>query len=142
MGALRGIDTPVAVARYITGDMTLTEKAPAELKPALPDLPDLAIELTERVETAEVIYTSTPTCSIRKPTPSIRRLANGALAKCDFARPKHDDDSGEAGPRAQTPMPRQPDAAVRRKGRRETRADAVARRTHEERGPRPANWLP
>jgi len=34
-----------------------TAKAPAELKPALPDLPDLAIELTERVETAEVIYT-------------------------------------------------------------------------------------
>ena len=54
--ALRGIDTPVAVARYITGDMTLTERAPAELKPALPDLPDLAIELTERVETAEAIH--------------------------------------------------------------------------------------
>ena len=58
--ALRGIDTPVAVARYITGDMTLTERAPAELKPAIPDLPDLAIELTERVETAEVIYTDVP----------------------------------------------------------------------------------
>ena len=37
--ALRGIDTPVAVARYITGDMTLTEKAPAELKPASPTSP-------------------------------------------------------------------------------------------------------
>ncbi len=55
--ALRGIDTPVAVARYITGDIALTAEAPPELKPALPDLPDLAIELTEKVETAEAIYT-------------------------------------------------------------------------------------
>lgn len=55
--ALRGIDTPIAVARYITGDMALTEEAPAELKPALPDLPDLAIELAEMVQTTEAAHT-------------------------------------------------------------------------------------
>jgi len=54
--ALRGVDTPVAVARYITSDMALTENAPAELKPALPDLPALASELTGIVEAAVVVY--------------------------------------------------------------------------------------
>jgi hypothetical protein len=54
--ALRGLDSPVAVARYITGDMALTAQAPAEFQPALPDLPKLASELTQMVETAEVIY--------------------------------------------------------------------------------------
>jgi predicted nuclease of restriction endonuclease-like (RecB) superfamily len=54
--ALRGVDTPVAVARYITGDIALTQNAPAELKPALPDLPALAHELTGIVEAAVVIY--------------------------------------------------------------------------------------
>ncbi len=54
--ALRGVDTPVAVARFITGDMALTENVPAELKPALPDLPALASELTGIVEAAVVVY--------------------------------------------------------------------------------------
>jgi len=58
--ALRGIGTPVTVARYITGDTALTDQAPAELKPALPDLPDLARELTRTVETAEAISTTAP----------------------------------------------------------------------------------
>jgi YhcG PDDEXK nuclease domain len=56
--ALRGIDTPVPVARYTTGDTALTDQAPAELKPALPDLPDLAKELAKTVETAEAISTN------------------------------------------------------------------------------------
>ncbi|MGO9974977.1 MAG: PDDEXK nuclease domain-containing protein [Solirubrobacteraceae bacterium] len=54
--ALRGIHTPVAVARYITADLALTERAPAELKPALPDLPGLAKELTKIVETAAAVH--------------------------------------------------------------------------------------
>ncbi len=58
--ALRGIDTPVAVARYITGDVTLTETAPAELKPALPDLPELASELSGIVKAADTIYDDDP----------------------------------------------------------------------------------
>ncbi len=37
--------------------MALTEEAPDELKPALPDLPDLAVELAEMVQTAEAAYT-------------------------------------------------------------------------------------
>jgi predicted nuclease of restriction endonuclease-like (RecB) superfamily len=48
--ALRGLATPVAVARYVTGDMALTAQAPAELQPALPDLPALASELTTAVD--------------------------------------------------------------------------------------------
>ena len=51
--ALRGVDTPVAVARYITGDIALTQNAPAELRPALPDL---AHELAGIVEAAVMIY--------------------------------------------------------------------------------------
>lgn len=54
--ALRGVETPVAVVRFITGDMALTESVPAELKPALPDLPALASELTGIVEAAVVVY--------------------------------------------------------------------------------------
>jgi len=54
--ALRGIGAPVAVARYVTGEMELTQDAPASLKPALPDLPDLAHELTGIVEAAVIVY--------------------------------------------------------------------------------------
>jgi len=54
--ALRGVDTPVAVARYVAGEVKLTQDAPAELKPALPDLPALADELTGIVEAAEIVY--------------------------------------------------------------------------------------
>ena len=54
--ALRGIDTPVAVARYTTADVTLTETAPPEMQPALPDLPVLASELTSIVESANAVY--------------------------------------------------------------------------------------
>lgn len=50
--ALRGLETPVAVARYVTGDVTLTETAPDEMKPALPDLPELAGELSAIVKAA------------------------------------------------------------------------------------------
>ena len=56
--ALRGIGTPVAVARYTTGDTALTDQAPAELKPALPALRVLAKELTKAVETADAISTT------------------------------------------------------------------------------------
>ena len=56
--ALRGVATPVAVARYTTGDVTLTETTPAEMKPALPELPELASELTDMVEAADVVYDS------------------------------------------------------------------------------------
>jgi len=54
--ALRAIDAPVAVARYTTGGVTLTDTAPPELKPALPDLPALANELSDIVEAANVVY--------------------------------------------------------------------------------------
>ncbi len=54
--ALRSIDAPVAVARYTTGDVVLTETPPAEMKPALPDLPALASELSNIVEAANVVY--------------------------------------------------------------------------------------
>lgn len=50
--ALRGVDTPVAVARYTTGEVTLTQTPPLEMKPALPDLPALASELSNIVEAA------------------------------------------------------------------------------------------
>ena len=56
--ALRGIGTPVAVARYTTGDTALTDQAPAELKPALPALRVLAKELTKAIETADAISTT------------------------------------------------------------------------------------
>jgi predicted nuclease of restriction endonuclease-like (RecB) superfamily len=54
--ALRGVDSPVAVARYTTGDVTLTEIPPAEMTPALPELPQLAIELSNIVEAANAVY--------------------------------------------------------------------------------------
>jgi predicted nuclease of restriction endonuclease-like (RecB) superfamily len=54
--ALRGVDAPVAVARYTTGEMTLTDSPPSELRRALPDLPELASELAGIVEAAGVIY--------------------------------------------------------------------------------------
>ncbi len=50
--ALRRIDAPVAVARYTTGDVTLTPTPPAAMTPALPDLPALAGELSRIVEAA------------------------------------------------------------------------------------------
>jgi predicted nuclease of restriction endonuclease-like (RecB) superfamily len=50
--ALRGLDAPVAVARYTTGGVTLTDTPPAELRRALPDLPQLASALTGIVEAA------------------------------------------------------------------------------------------
>jgi predicted nuclease of restriction endonuclease-like (RecB) superfamily len=53
--ALRGVATPIAVARYVTG-LALTEHAPQELQPALPDLPPLASELTDMMEAAEAIH--------------------------------------------------------------------------------------
>jgi hypothetical protein len=58
--ALRSIDTPVAVARYRTGEVRLTETPPAEMTPALPDLPALASELSDIVEAAHVIYDDEP----------------------------------------------------------------------------------
>lgn len=54
--ALRGVDAPVAVARYTTGEVTLTDTPPLELRRALPDLPKLASELTGIVEAADIIY--------------------------------------------------------------------------------------
>jgi len=54
--ALRGTTSPVAVARYTTGDVTLTDETPEELKPALPELPRLASELEGISEAADIIY--------------------------------------------------------------------------------------
>lgn len=54
--ALRGLDTPVAVARYRTGDTTMTEDTPPVLRPALPELPELAAGLAGITEAANVIY--------------------------------------------------------------------------------------
>jgi predicted nuclease of restriction endonuclease-like (RecB) superfamily len=50
--ALRGVTTPMAVSRYVTGGVTLTETPPPELQHALPDLPALADELTRTVGAA------------------------------------------------------------------------------------------
>jgi predicted nuclease of restriction endonuclease-like (RecB) superfamily len=54
--ALRGVHSPVAVARYTTAEMILTNTPPSELQRALPDLPKLAGELSGLVEAASVIY--------------------------------------------------------------------------------------
>jgi hypothetical protein len=54
--ALRGVDTPVAVARYTASDVALTPTAPAAMKPALPDLPALAGELSSIVEAAGAVH--------------------------------------------------------------------------------------
>jgi predicted nuclease of restriction endonuclease-like (RecB) superfamily len=48
--ALRGLDKPVAVARYTAGGVTLTKTPPRELRRALPELPDLASKLSGIVE--------------------------------------------------------------------------------------------
>jgi predicted nuclease of restriction endonuclease-like (RecB) superfamily len=56
--ALRGVETPVAVSRYTTGEVTMTDETPPELKPALPELPELASELTDITEAADTIYDS------------------------------------------------------------------------------------
>jgi predicted nuclease of restriction endonuclease-like (RecB) superfamily len=53
--ALRTVDAPVAVARYTTGEVTLTQTPPPEMKPALPDLPKLASELSDIVEAASTV---------------------------------------------------------------------------------------
>jgi predicted nuclease of restriction endonuclease-like (RecB) superfamily len=50
--ALRAIHAPLAVARYNTADVTLTSTPPAELKRALPALPQLASELSQRIDAA------------------------------------------------------------------------------------------
>ena len=54
--ALRGIDSPVAIARYTTGEVTLTQTPPPEMQPALPDLPALASELSNIVEAAHAAH--------------------------------------------------------------------------------------
>ncbi len=54
--ALRGIDSPMAIARYTTGEVTLTQTPPPEMKPALPDLPALAGELSDIVQAADTVY--------------------------------------------------------------------------------------
>ncbi len=48
--ALRGIHSPVAVARYTTAEVTFTDTPPSELQPALPELPHLASELSGILE--------------------------------------------------------------------------------------------
>jgi predicted nuclease of restriction endonuclease-like (RecB) superfamily len=58
--ALRGVEAPVAVARYTTGEMTLTDTPPAQFQGALPDLPELANGLSNIVEAANVIYDESP----------------------------------------------------------------------------------
>jgi predicted nuclease of restriction endonuclease-like (RecB) superfamily len=50
--ALRRTAAPMAVSRYLTGDMTLTDTPPAELQHALPELPALATELTQTLDAA------------------------------------------------------------------------------------------
>lgn len=47
--ALRGIETPVAVARYLTDGTAFSKEAPRELRPALPALPELAEQLRQAV---------------------------------------------------------------------------------------------
>lgn len=50
--ALRRTAAPMAVSRYTTGEVTLTDTPPPELRHALPDLPALASELTRAVDAA------------------------------------------------------------------------------------------
>ena len=45
---------PVAVARYAAAGLRFTETPPAELQPALPELPALARELSSILETASL----------------------------------------------------------------------------------------
>jgi predicted nuclease of restriction endonuclease-like (RecB) superfamily len=56
--ALRGVDAPVAVARYTTGDVTMTDETPDRLRHALPALPELASELAGITEAAAIVYDS------------------------------------------------------------------------------------
>ena len=51
--ARRRTAAPIAVSRYVTSDMTLTDTPPAELQHALPELPALASELTRTLDAAE-----------------------------------------------------------------------------------------
>jgi len=67
--ALRGIDSPVAIARYTTSEVTLTQTPPAEMKPALPDLPALASELSDIVEAANAVYEDEEPTDDRPETP-------------------------------------------------------------------------
>ena len=53
--ALRGIDTQSPLLATPAGDLTLTQTPPAEMKPALPELPALASELSDIVEAARAI---------------------------------------------------------------------------------------
>lgn len=56
--ALRGVDAPVVVARYPRSDVTMTDETPDKLRPALPELPELASELTGITEAAAIVYDS------------------------------------------------------------------------------------
>jgi hypothetical protein len=80
---LRGVDAPVAVARYTTGEMTLTDRPPPELKRALPDLPELASELSNIVDAANAIYDGDPGREEAGAGMKFnaRRLSNGPLDK-------------------------------------------------------------
>jgi predicted nuclease of restriction endonuclease-like (RecB) superfamily len=59
--ALRTVDAPVAVARYTTNEITLTQTPPPEMKPALPDLTALASELSNIIEAANSVNDSDST---------------------------------------------------------------------------------
>ena len=50
--ALRRTTAPMAVSRYVAGEMTLTDTPPSELQHALPELPALASELTRMIDAA------------------------------------------------------------------------------------------
>lgn len=48
--ALRRSDAPMAVSRYVTEGIALSEEAPERMRHALPALPELADELTKSVQ--------------------------------------------------------------------------------------------
>ena len=50
--ALRRTSAPIAVSRYVAGEMTLTDTPPTDLQHALPELPALANELTRMIDEA------------------------------------------------------------------------------------------
>ena len=50
--ALRRTTAPIAVSRYVAGEMTLTDTPPSHLQHALPELPALADELSRVVDAA------------------------------------------------------------------------------------------
>ncbi len=66
--ALRGVEAPVAVARYTTGEMTLTDTPPPQFQGALPDLPELANGLSNIVEAANAIYDESHSGAQRRET--------------------------------------------------------------------------